>query len=73
MLVIYNLDKPGIVGQIGSILGKAGINIAGMRFGRARPGGEAITVLNVDNEVPQKVINQIKKAQYIKEVKSIKL
>ena len=73
MLVIYNLDKPGIVGQIGSILGKANINIAGMTFGRARPGGEAITVLNVDNAVPQKVINQIKKARYIKEVRSIKL
>ena len=73
MLVIYNVDKPGIVGQIGSILGRNNINIAGMTFGRAKPGGEAITVLNVDNVVSQKVINQIKKARYIKEVKCIKL
>lgn len=73
MLVINNIDKPGIVGQIGSILGKNNINIAGMTFGRTKPGGEAITVLNVDGAVPEKVIAQIKKARYIKEVKSIKL
>lgn len=73
MLVIYNIDKPGIVGQIGSILGRNNINIAGMTFGRAKPGGNAITVLNVDGAVSEKVLNKIRKARYIKEVKSIKL
>ncbi len=73
MLVIRNQDKPGIVGQIGSILGKNHINIAGMTFGREKAGGEAITLLNVDSAVSGDVLNKIKKAQYIKGVKSIKL
>jgi len=73
MIVIYNQDKPGIVGQIGTLLGKNNINIAGMNFGRAKRGGEAITVLNVDSAIPPSVLGKIKKSQYIKEVKSIKL
>ena len=73
MLVIYNIDKPGIVGHIGSILGKNKINIAGMNFGRAKRGGEAITVLNVDSPLSDQVIASIKKGKHIKEVKSVKL
>ena len=73
MLLIYNQDKPGIVGQIGTMLGKNKINIAGMSFGRAKPGGDAITVLNIDSEVSAGVLGRIKKAQYIKEVRRIKL
>jgi D-3-phosphoglycerate dehydrogenase len=73
ILLIHNLDKPGIVGQIGSILGRNKINIAGMTFGRAKPGGDAITLLSIDSPVSKKVIKQIKKAKYIKGVKSITL
>jgi len=73
MLVIDNEDSPGIVGQIGTLLGDAKINIAGMTFGREKEGGNAITLLNVDSEVPAKVLEKIKKAKHIKGVKYIKL
>ncbi|MBN1794928.1 MAG: phosphoglycerate dehydrogenase [Candidatus Omnitrophica bacterium] len=73
MIVIRNLDKPGIVGQIGTILGKYGINIAGMTFGRETPGGEAITVLNVDGSVSQEAQQELGKAQHIKCLKVIKI
>ena len=73
MLFIYNKDMPGIVGQIGTLLGDAKINIAGMTFGREKKGGNAITFLNVDSEVPESILKKIKKARYIKEVKYIKL
>jgi D-3-phosphoglycerate dehydrogenase len=73
MLVIYNQDKPGIVGHIGTILGKNKINIAGMNFGRAKPGGDAITVLNVDSALPKDVVAGIRKGKYIKEIKAVKL
>jgi len=73
MLVIYNEDAPGIVGHIGTMLGDAKINIAGMTFGREKRGGDAITVLNVDQDVPKDILEKIKKAKQIKEVKQIKL
>jgi D-3-phosphoglycerate dehydrogenase len=73
MLLVDNIDVPGIVGQIGSILGKNSINIAGMTFGREKPGGRAITVLNVDNPVSEDVLDEIKKSSNIKNVRLIKL
>ena len=73
MLVIHNWDKPGIIGALGTILGKNNINIAGMTFGRASAGKESISVLNVDSPVPQEVLAEIRKAQHIVSVKLIKL
>lgn len=73
MLVIFNKDVPGIIGQIGTILGDNKINIAGMSFGREAKGGKAITVLNVDSDVPKKVLDEIRSAKNIQEVKLVKL
>ncbi len=61
MLVIYNRDLPGTVGNIGTTLGEAGINIARLFLGRDRQEGTAIIIINVDTEVPRKVIEKIRK------------
>jgi len=73
MLVIDNEDAPGIVGHIGTILGNEKINIAGMTFGRDKKGGNAITLLNVDSEVPKNLLEKMKKAKNIRDVKYVKL
>ncbi len=73
MIFASNKDVPGIIGQIGTILGKNKINIAAMTFGREKPGGRAISVCNVDSFVPEKVLNQIRKAKNIYGAKLIKL
>ncbi|NQT06979.1 MAG: phosphoglycerate dehydrogenase [Candidatus Omnitrophica bacterium] len=73
MLVIYNKDVPGIIGQIGTLLGRSKINIAGMSFGREKPGQSSITVLNVDCELPKKVLEEIRAAKNIIDVTMIKL
>jgi len=73
MLVISNKDVPGIIGQIGTLMGKNKINIAGMSFGREKEGGKAISVLNVDSVVPKEILAQIKSAENIYDVKLVKL
>ncbi|MFC1807345.1 phosphoglycerate dehydrogenase [Candidatus Omnitrophota bacterium] len=73
MILISNKDVAGIVGQVGTLLGKNGINIAAMTFGREKQGGQAISVCNVDSEVPDKVLNDIKKSENIYDAKLIKL
>jgi D-3-phosphoglycerate dehydrogenase len=60
MLVARNADRPGVLGFIGSILGDHDINIAGMfNSRRDEPGGEALTVYNLDDPVPESVVETI--------------
>ena len=73
MLVAHNIDVPGIIGKIGTILGTNNINIAAMTFGRERPGGKTLSVLNIDSPVPAGVLSEIRKAKNILDVKLIKL
>ena len=77
MLVIFNKDVPGIIGQIGTLLGKNKINIAGMSFGREKPGKRAITVLNIDCAVPKDILEEIRSAKNIDDaemvIKSLKI
>jgi D-3-phosphoglycerate dehydrogenase len=60
VIVSRHLDKPGVIGRASTILGKCNINIAGMQVGRVQPGEHAIMVLNVDSEVPQEVMDEIR-------------
>ncbi len=53
MVVTRNTDEPGVIGLIGSVMGKHGVNIAGMFNAREAHGGEALTVYNVDSQVPE--------------------
>jgi D-3-phosphoglycerate dehydrogenase len=59
MLITHHLDRPGIIGRIGTILGRYEVNIAGMQVGRRARGGEAIMVLNVDDPIPEAALNEI--------------
>ncbi|WP_049899163.1 phosphoglycerate dehydrogenase [Natrinema sp. J7-1] len=52
MVVARNTDEPGVIGLIGSVMGDYDVNIAGMFNARETIGGEALTVYNVDSEVP---------------------
>lgn len=73
MLVLANDDRPGVIGGIGMVLGQAGINIALMNFGRDSPGGRAIAVVNVDQEVPDEVLEHLRALPNILTVKQIYL
>jgi len=73
MIFINNWDKPGIIGNLGTMLGKHNINIAAMTFGRDTLGGRAISVLNVDSPVSQEIMEKMKKIENILTVKSLRL
>ena len=73
ILYINNNDKPGIVGAVGTVLGENNINIAGITFGREIEGGLAVSVVNVDGEIPDSVVQKLKKTKNILFVKTIKV
>ena len=73
MLFYKNVDKPGMLAAVGSILASAGINIAGLALGRDEPGQRALTIINVDSPIPQGVLKKMEMIEGVFEVRSAKL
>ena len=62
VLVLSYEDRPGMVGRIGSILGRHNVNIASMHVGRRTRRGRAIVVLLLDEDVPAEVMEEVSKS-----------
>ena len=60
MLFTRNKDVPGVIGNVGTILGKADVNIGGYLLSREMNEDEAFSVVRVDNPVSNKVLNQLR-------------
>lgn len=73
MVLMHNWDKPGIIGNVGRVMGEHNINIAAMSFGRDKQGGRALTVLNVDACVSPQVLEKVKALQHVLSVKTVQL
>ena len=73
LLIIKNFDIPGVIGHIGTILGEYGINIGSMEVGRKSAGGQAVTVIGVDQEISQDIIEKLKSLETIEGVNSVKV
>jgi D-3-phosphoglycerate dehydrogenase len=71
MIFMKNHDRPGVIGNIGTLLGKNNINIGHMHIGRKEIGGIAVSVINVDASLTDEIIKQIKKLPNILEVKPV--
>jgi len=73
MIVLTNIDRPGVVGFLGTILGASNINIAGFEVGRRATGGEAVSILTVDDKVPDNVLEAIRTNASILDVKYVQI
>ena len=65
MIVVSNRDEPGVIGEIGTILGKHGVNIANFALGRND--GHAVGVVIVDETapIPEVVLAELRRAKAI--------
>jgi D-3-phosphoglycerate dehydrogenase len=72
MLMIVNEDKPGFIGALGSLLGEQQINIATFHLGRDKPGGDAVALVEVDQQVPPAVIEKVKALPQVVRAVSLK-
>ena len=66
-------DRPGVVGSVGSVLGKAGVNIAGMQVARDEEGGEALMAITVDSSISADVLSAVAKETGADFVRSVNL
>lgn len=59
LLLVRNKDRPGIVGHLGTLLGRHQVNIASMTLSRDHEGGQALTVLNLDSAPPAAALAEL--------------
>ena len=69
--MMENKDKPGIVGHLGTVLGKYGINIANMSLCRDQKGGEALTALNIDSIPNPECIKELESDSNIGTIRTV--
>jgi D-3-phosphoglycerate dehydrogenase / 2-oxoglutarate reductase len=68
MALIHNLDIPGSIGEIGTTLGRHGINIARMQVGQEEGGERNIIFLCTDTPIPEAVLTQMRALRTVKSV-----
>ena len=71
MLFVRNADQPGFIGAFGTLLGQAGVNIATFNLGRDRPGGDAISLVVVDEPVSGELLQKIEKLPQVKRARKL--
>ncbi len=74
MLVCTNVDRPGAIGKVGTILGDAGVNIIGMQLSRVGQDGLAMFVLTLDTLPPDDVTDLLRQqTDVIRSLRAVRL
>ena len=76
LLVCRNVDVPGVIGRIGTLLGEHNVNIANFALGRDRSGARpvmAVSVVQVDAPVPDTVLEALRTIEALREVRLVTL
>lgn len=73
MLVVRNADVPGIIGKVGTIVGRAGVNIDDMVVGKTAAGQAALMALSTTTSVPVEVVEELRREDGIVDARAIEL
>ena len=73
VLVTRHLDRPGMIGRVGTILGEGDVNISAMQVGRRTLRGEAVMVMTLDEPVSRDVEGRLAAIDGILSVKQVTL
>nr|CAB3468616.1 unnamed protein product [Digitaria exilis] len=73
LILCCQVDQPGIIGKVGSILGKMNVNVSFMSVGRTAPGKQAIMAIGVDEEPEKEALKLIGETPFVEEFVFLKL
>jgi D-3-phosphoglycerate dehydrogenase / 2-oxoglutarate reductase len=73
IIAIQNIDKPGIIGRIGTLLGSNSINIGAMQWSRSKKGERAVSFVSVDGEVSEQILTQLRQTDGVLKASMLKL
>ena len=71
LLYLRNYDKPGLIGDLGSLCSKHGVNIATFHLGRRDAGGEAVALIEIDGSLPSDVLPEIRALEQVVRVDAL--
>ncbi|NLW24388.1 MAG: phosphoglycerate dehydrogenase [Clostridia bacterium] len=71
MLIVPHVDKPGMIGKVGTILGEEQVNVAGMQVGRKEIGGNAVMIMAIDHAVSEQALEKMRKIDGIFDVRYV--
>jgi D-3-phosphoglycerate dehydrogenase / 2-oxoglutarate reductase len=73
LLIYNNIDKPGMLARVGLVLSKYNVNIGGVSLGRSAAGENALTVMNIDGEIPNEALEELLMQEGISNLKQVRL
>lgn len=73
LLIYYNIDKPGMLARVGAVLARHNVNIAGVSLGRSAIGANALTVMNIDSDVPQGAMAELRALEGVSALRMVRL
>ena len=73
VVIIHNIDRPGVLGQYGTAFGNRGINIADLTFSRKKRSGLALVGINLDSKPPEEVLEEIRSLEFVQDVYYLEL
>jgi D-3-phosphoglycerate dehydrogenase len=73
VLIMENVDAPGVVGRVGTLLGSHDINIAEWRLGRTARGGQALSFINLDSPASRQALSQLVQLEGVTRVRQVRL
>ena len=71
ILIYFNVDKPGMLSAVSNKLASEHLNIAGLSLGRFEAGKDALTVINLDSQISQVVLDAISSVNGIKDIYTV--
>lgn len=73
LLIMWNRDLPGVIGNVGTALGRHSVNIAFASYGRDKPGGLAVMVYVLDSGIESHTLEHLRKLENVHAVKYVEL
>jgi D-3-phosphoglycerate dehydrogenase len=73
LLIMGSYDQPGVIGRVGTMMANNSVNIASWQTGRAEPGGHTLTVLTVDEPIPDSVLTELRGQDFVRHAHQVEL
>ncbi len=73
LLILGSFDQPGVIGRVGTLMATNNVNIASWHTGRAEPGGHTLTILTLDQPIPENVLEELLQLDFIRHAHPVEI